>query len=325
MNNARLWKICTSTNNKGGAGKSSTIINLATYLSQVKWLKVLVVDCDVQCNLSQYMMTKEIFDQKTMNGELGNAWELFDRKSTKDVHELILPVKDNLDIIPGRLDDVFLLENEIENIHDGVSELDNIVSSIEESWLSDSSLLDLQKITETLKHSIGSKDEWLKVLKKKLSYIRFEYDYIFIDLPPSLSRIPKNAWVASNYLLIPISDKFALNGTEGLIRKMVDIKINYNEDLKFIFFFNKVPTYSNKYTKDGIQSYYKNMISDFVTAIQKNQYLSSVSYVLWESIRDTKEIEKSIHWEYSVFDVKGSKVAEEYALLWDKIIEITNK
>jgi chromosome partitioning protein len=51
----------------------------------------------------------------------------------------------------------------------------------------------------------------MKILKKKISEVDDDYDYIFFDLPPSVSRIPKNAWVSSDYLLIPISDYFALN------------------------------------------------------------------------------------------------------------------
>ena len=44
--------------------------------------------------------------------------------------------------------------------------------------------------------------------------IQDEYDYIFLDLPPSMALVPENSWRASDYLLVPISDNFALNGTE---------------------------------------------------------------------------------------------------------------
>ncbi|MBT6778425.1 hypothetical protein HOA93_01200 [bacterium] len=36
------------------------------------------------------------------------------------VNELIVPVFKNLDIIPGKLDDVFLLESELEVLHERI-------------------------------------------------------------------------------------------------------------------------------------------------------------------------------------------------------------
>ncbi len=46
-------KVVTFFNNKGGVGKTTTIINLASYLSIYREKKVLVVDLDPQSNSTQ--------------------------------------------------------------------------------------------------------------------------------------------------------------------------------------------------------------------------------------------------------------------------------
>jgi hypothetical protein len=46
-------------NNKGGVGKTTLICNLAAYLSLHRGLRVLLVDCDPQCNTTQLVMGED--------------------------------------------------------------------------------------------------------------------------------------------------------------------------------------------------------------------------------------------------------------------------
>lgn len=54
-------KVVTFFNNKGGVGKTTTIINLASYLSIYREKKVLVVDLDPQSNSTQAILPEEIW------------------------------------------------------------------------------------------------------------------------------------------------------------------------------------------------------------------------------------------------------------------------
>ena len=67
------------------------------------------------------------------------------------------------------------------------------------------------------------------VLKRALAPIKQDYDYIFIDCPPSLGLLTLNALVASDSVIIPIqSEFFALEGVAQLLNtfKLVKQRLN---------------------------------------------------------------------------------------------------
>lgn len=69
-------------------------------------------------------------------------------------------------------------------------------------------------------------------LKKTIETIKDEYDYIFIDCPPSLGVLTLNALTASDSVLIPIQTEFfALEGLSQLINTINLVKKGLNRDL----------------------------------------------------------------------------------------------
>jgi chromosome partitioning protein len=76
----------------------------------------------------------------------------------------------------------------------------------------------------------SSKREHL--LQSKLDQYKKEYDYIFVDCPPSLGLLTINALTASDTVLIPIQcEYYALEGLSQLLNTIRLVQKNLNKDL----------------------------------------------------------------------------------------------
>ena len=70
------------------------------------------------------------------------------------------------------------------------------------------------------------------ILKRSLAPLLEEFDYIFIDCPPSLGLITTNALCAADSLLVPIQcEYYALEGLSQLMNTVRRVKRQYNETL----------------------------------------------------------------------------------------------
>ena len=69
-------------------------------------------------------------------------------------------------------------------------------------------------------------------LRDALFPLRNEYDYIFIDCPPSLGLLTINAFVAADRVLVPLQcEYYALEGLGSLLRTIELIRQNLNREL----------------------------------------------------------------------------------------------
>ena len=70
-------------------------------------------------------------------------------------------------------------------------------------------------------------------LKKLLGAIRDDYDYIFVDCPPSLSLLTLNALAAADSVLVPIQcEYYALEGVTSLMNTINRVKHSFNPHLE---------------------------------------------------------------------------------------------
>lgn len=69
-------------------------------------------------------------------------------------------------------------------------------------------------------------------LRRLLDGLRAEYDYIFIDSPPSLGLLTLNALVAADAVLVPLNcEYFALEGIAELVSTIERVRAALNPDL----------------------------------------------------------------------------------------------
>ncbi len=162
-----MSKIIAIANQKGGVGKTTTCMNMATFAA-LMGKKVLAVDIDPQGNCS----TGLGIEKNTLKASVYTVLS----GETEPRSAIIPTVVKNLDILPSNID---LAGAEVELV---------------------------------------SVDDREKVLKKVLNSLRNDYDYVFIDCPPSLGLLTVNALASADSILIPIQGEFfALEGLSQLL------------------------------------------------------------------------------------------------------------
>ena len=229
MNNInKITKIMSVANQKGGVGKTTTVINLATALVAIK-KKVLIIDLDAQGNAST---------------GLGVSIQ----KKKFSVYDIILGEKNIKQVT---------YETKIPSLY--ILPANGDLSSID---------IDLSNDNKKL---FKLNDVFCSNIFKEMNF-----DYVFIDCPPSLSLLTLNAFAASDSVLVPLQTEFfALEGLTQLLKTIKEVRLNLNKKIKIqgilLTMFDKRNNLSSLIEED-VRKNLKELV--FKTVIPRNVKLS---------------------------------------------------
>jgi len=145
------------------------------------------------------------------------------------------------------------------------------------------------------------------MLKKAISALKKDYDYILIDCAPSLGLITMNALTAADSVMIPIQcEYFALEGLGKLLNTIKSVQKIHNEDLDIegllLTMYDSRLRLSNQVVEE-VKKHFDGMV--FETIIQRNVRLG----------------EAPSHGESIISYDAGSKGANNYLSLANELIE----
>lgn len=220
-----MAKIIAICNQKGGTGKTTSAINLASALAAIN-KKILLVDMDPQGNST----SGSGINKNDIKLSLYDA--LVHKTPVIDI--ILKTAFTNFSIVPC-------------NIHLTGAEIELVGALSRETRL-----------------------------KKALEPIKNEYDFIFIDSPPSLGLLTLNALVAADSILIPIQCEFyALEGVSQLIGTIGLIKEGLNSTLDIEGVLMTMADFRTNLTNEvinEIKGYFKEKV--YNTVIPRNIRLS---------------------------------------------------
>lgn len=231
--------IFSFTNQKGGVGKTTTVLNLGAFLAK-KGKKILLIDLDPQANLTS-----------------GIGYKPPSESSPKDQDSSLKKNKN------PTIYEVMIGESKISEAFKA-TKIDNL-------FLIPSSL-DLAGAEIELVNKMSRES----LLKKTLKDIKSYYDYVFIDCPPSLGLLTINALVAARKVIIPVQcEYFALEGLGQLSRSIEMIRKNLNRTLQVggvILTMSDARTKLSKAVEDEVRKFFRQKV--FKTVIPRNVKLS---------------------------------------------------
>ena len=119
-------------------------------------------------------------------------------------------------------------------------------------------------------------DEREYMLKKAITHLKEEYDYILIDCAPSLGLLTLNALTAADSVIIPIQcEYFALEGLGKLLNTIKSVQKIHNKNLDIegllLTMYDSRLRLSNQVVEE-VQKHFNEMV--FTTIIQRNVRLS---------------------------------------------------
>ncbi len=204
--------IISTVNMKGGVGKTTLTVNLATVLAKYHNKRVLVLDLDSQISATLSLVSPHDFakfrkKRRTLSYLLDHAITPNPWKKL-EIKDLICPCVcnvDGLELLPG---DIELYDEYL------VSEM-----------------LHKKAVEETGKEFEKVWDNFERILIKNIIQpIVNDYDFIIMDCAPGYNLLTRSGIAASNYYLLPARpEPLSLVGIQLLERRIANLKKHHQD------------------------------------------------------------------------------------------------
>ena len=241
--------VISTVNMKGGVGKTTLTVNLATSLAKNHGKRVLIIDLDSQINGTLSLMSPHEFAKmRKAKSTLSYLIDSLIKSSVPTDKELEQFIGQNvcevkgMDLLPGDLElyDEYLVS---EMLHkQAISQPDTNFNAI---W---------QQLERGL-------------ISTLLKPLRSQYDFIIMDCPPGYNLLTRSGIAASDFYLLPARpEPLSIVGIQLLERRIKKLKQNHgNTDLQLlgIVFILSGSTLFNRYYKQVM----KRITEDFTPKV----------------------------------------------------------
>lgn len=237
-------KIVTLYNHKGGVSKTTTTFNLARYLQKVG-KRVLVVDADPQCNMTELLMCNiiaELDAEAEVSGEIKelpgtSLLDVLQPRFNGDIPEVDIESIESIKVD----NNLFLLRGDVS------------LSKLEDAMAEAHSQRFANKIHE--KRNYVALGDTLVRYGKKL-----QTDYILIDVGPSSGALTRSCFLACDAFFVPMNaDRFnvqAIHTLSEILYRWIDEHSKIYSDFKKLelpvregkpIFLGAIPQHFKKY------------------------------------------------------------------------------
>ncbi len=235
--------VISTANMKGGVGKTTLTVNLATCLAKNHGKRVLVLDLDTQISATLSLMSPIEFaklrkKRRTLRYLIDDIVKSPNREKLS-IQEIIQPSLNNLsglDLLPGDIDlyDEFIVS---QMLHQQAVSLGE--NNFEAIW---------NRFERVL-------------LGKILEPVRNEYDFILLDCAPGYNLLTRSALATSDFYVLPAKpEPLSVVGIQLLERRIAQLKESHENEANInIKMLGIVFTMSNSNMLTG--RYYKQVIN----------------------------------------------------------------
>ncbi|MBF1990918.1 ParA family protein [Fischerella thermalis] len=207
--------VIATANMKGGVGKTTLSVNIATCLAKEHGKRVLVLDLDSQISATLSLMSPMEFAKR--------------RKNRKTLRYLIDQIINPEPEQKHTIQDIII--SQVCNLP-GLNLLPGDIDLYDEFVVSE--MLHQQAVT------LGEKDFetiWNRfervLLGKLLEPVREEYDFIILDCAPGYNLLTRSALATSNFYILPAKpEPLSLVGIQLLERRIAQLKESHEHEAK---------------------------------------------------------------------------------------------